>query len=258
MRPSPPPGFVFLLRVDKRRAVWVLFPHCIFRARRAVLNMRFEEKQRARELRRQGWSYNDILKEVGVSNSTLSLWLRDITLTDEQIAGLQCRQLAGREKFIKNERIRRDIRWAEFHRQAEEEYAALSQDPEFMFGLALYIGEGSKTSGNQLCLTNCNPRVIRKGLKFYEQIGVPRTAIHIAIQIHPGLPKLEAEAFWQELTGLPLEQFHTTREVVSRASKFTKGNLQVYGTCQLRAFSTTLRQKLARWMELALDNGPLV
>lgn len=78
--------------------------------------MRFEEKQRACELRQQGWSYNDILKEVGVSKSTLSLWLRDITLTEEQISGLQCRQTAGREKFIKNERIRRDIRWAGFHR----------------------------------------------------------------------------------------------------------------------------------------------
>ena len=51
--------------------------------------MRFEEKQRALALRRQGWSYNDILKEVGVSKSTLSLWLRDVPLADEQIAALE-------------------------------------------------------------------------------------------------------------------------------------------------------------------------
>jgi len=88
--------------------------------------MRFEEKQRARELRRQGWSYNDILKEVGVSKSTLSLWLRDIPLTDEQIASLQSRQDVGREKFSRNMRVRRDTRWADFHQEAEEEYTALS------------------------------------------------------------------------------------------------------------------------------------
>ncbi len=203
--------------------------------------MRFEEKQRARDLRRQGWSYNDILKEVGVSKSTLSLWLRDITLTDEQIAGLQCRQLAGREKFIKNERVRRDTRWAEFHRQAEEEYQTLSQDPEFMFGLALYIGEGSKTCGNQICLTNCDPRVIREGMNFYEKIGTPQSAIRVAMHIHPGLSQREAEVFWQGVTGLPLGQFHTTREVLSRASSATKGNLQVHGTCQLRAYSIIMR-----------------
>ena len=57
--------------------------------------MRFEEKQRARELRGLGWSYNDILSEVGVSKSTLSLWLRDIPLTEEQIAALSCKFWAG-------------------------------------------------------------------------------------------------------------------------------------------------------------------
>lgn len=62
--------------------------------------MRVEEKQRARELRTQGWSYNDILREVGVSKSTLSLWLRDIPLTDEQILALSDKFRAGREKFI--------------------------------------------------------------------------------------------------------------------------------------------------------------
>ena len=220
--------------------------------------MRFEEKQRARELRGQGWCYNDILKEVGVSKSTLSLWLRDITLTGEQIAGIQNRQVAGREKFIKNARLRRDARWARYYREAEEEYELLSQDTQFMFGLALYIGEGSKTSGNLLCLTNCDPRVIRKGMGFYEKIGVSRTAMRVAIQIHPGLSKQEAKIFWQQVTGLPSEQFHTVLEVMSRASKSTKGNLQIYGTCQLRACSTILRQKLARWMQLALDDGPLV
>ena len=220
--------------------------------------MRFEEKQRARELRGQGWSYNDILKEVGVAKSTLSLWLRDINLTTEQIAGIQDRQVAGRERFIKNARLRRDARWFGYHQEAEEEYILLSQDAQFMFGLALYVGEGSKTSGNLLCLTNCDPRVIRKGLRFYEKIGVSKTAMRVAIQIHPGLSKQEAELFWQQVTGLPSEQFHTTAEVMSRASKSTKGNLQIYGTCQLRACSTILRQKLARWMQLALDNGPLV
>lgn len=220
--------------------------------------MRFEEKQRAREMRLQGWSYNQILEQVKVSKGTLSLWLRDITLTDEQIQGLQCRQLAGREKFIRNERVRRDTRWAEYHREADLEFATLSQDADFMFGLALYIGEGSKTSGNQLCLTNCEPRVIRRGLQFFERIGVPRQAMRGAVQIHPGLSKETAEAFWQEATGLPPEQFHTTREVVSRASRCTKGHLQLYGTCQLRAHATKPCQKVTRWMELALKSGPLV
>ena len=57
--------------------------------------MKFEEKQRARELRGQGWSYNDTRKEAGVSKSNLSLWLQNIWLNEEQIAALSCKFWAG-------------------------------------------------------------------------------------------------------------------------------------------------------------------
>ena len=220
--------------------------------------MKSEEKQRALALRGQGWSYNQILTEVGVSKSSLSLWLRDVPLTDEQIAGLASRVDAGREKFSRNHRVRRDVRWAGFYHEAEEEYAALSLDPDFMFGLALYVGEGSKSGSNLLCLTNCDPRVIRKGLRFFGRIGIVRSLMRVAIQIHPGLSTETAEAFCREVTGLPSEQFHATRDVTSRASGGKKGNVQLYGTCQIRACSTIMRQKVERWMELALSDGPLV
>ncbi len=117
-------------------------------------------------------------------------------------------KLRGVKSSFENERVRRDVRWAEYQREAEEEYATLSQDPEFMFGLALYIGEGSKTSGNQLCLTNCDPRVIQKGFKFFGKIGVTRASMRCAIQIHPGLSRETAEVFWQKVTELPSHQFH--------------------------------------------------
>lgn len=127
-----------------------------------------------------------------------------------------------------------------------------------MFGLALYIGEGSKTCGNQLCLTNCDGRVIRKGLEFFDKIGVPRQSLRVAIQIHEGLQKEAAEDYWQKVTSLLPGQFHTMRAVISRASNCTKGHIQIYGTCQIRACSTPIRQKVARWMALALNDGPLV
>ena len=55
--------------------------------------MKFKEKVKAIQLRKSGYGYNEILKEIGVSKSTLSLWLRDIKLTDNQKKKL----LKGRE-----------------------------------------------------------------------------------------------------------------------------------------------------------------
>ncbi len=214
--------------------------------------MRMEEKQRARELRVQGWSYNDILKEVGVSKSTLSLWLRDIPLTDEQIAALSDKFRAGREKFIHKMRIRRDDRWAEYHREAEAEYAILSRDPTFMFGLALYIGEGTKSDENAVCLTNCDPRVICKAQEFFLRIGVPYSSLRGAVHLHPGLSAEAAELHWQQVTSLPETQFHRTSLSVSRASAGKKGNTQPCGTFQISATHTKTRQKLSVWMTCAL------
>lgn len=45
---------------------------------------REEERLRATELRKKGMSYKQILKEVNVSKSSLSVWLRDIKLTKKQ------------------------------------------------------------------------------------------------------------------------------------------------------------------------------
>jgi len=41
-------------------------------------------KQIAIELRKEGLSYGEIKKEVNVSKSTLSLWLKTVPLTPEQ------------------------------------------------------------------------------------------------------------------------------------------------------------------------------
>ncbi len=46
--------------------------------------MKYKEKMRAVKLRRDGLSYNLILKKVKVSKSTLSIWLREVELTKEQ------------------------------------------------------------------------------------------------------------------------------------------------------------------------------
>lgn len=39
-------------------------------------------QQRARELRAQGWTYNEIVAELGVSKSSVSLWCRDVAVDE--------------------------------------------------------------------------------------------------------------------------------------------------------------------------------
>lgn len=46
--------------------------------------MKTEQREAARELRRQGRSVNEIVRELGVAKSSVSLWVRDVELTAEQ------------------------------------------------------------------------------------------------------------------------------------------------------------------------------
>ena len=43
-----------------------------------------EEKAQARALRKDGWSYRRIAKELKVSMSSVSLWCSDVEITQEQ------------------------------------------------------------------------------------------------------------------------------------------------------------------------------
>lgn len=47
------------------------------------------DKNKAIKMRESGMSYSQIKAELGVSKSTLSLWLRDLPLSDERIRELR-------------------------------------------------------------------------------------------------------------------------------------------------------------------------
>src|SRR5437868_4690128 len=61
--------------------------------------MKTQEKTEARELRKQGLSINDICRRLGVAKSSVSLWVRDIQLTEEQIERLNQEMIRNRQRF---------------------------------------------------------------------------------------------------------------------------------------------------------------
>ena len=71
-------------------------------------------KIEAIRLREQGLSYNEILQHVNVRKSTLSVWLRNIELTPEQIQAQIKETIArlsgsGKSKASKHRKSKRDL-----------------------------------------------------------------------------------------------------------------------------------------------------
>ena len=99
------------------------------------------ERQQARQLRRSGLPLAEIALRVGVSKSSVSLWVRDVEF--EPLP----RPPRGRRR-APNALQRRKL--AEIDRLVEEGRARIGRlsEREFLVaGVALYAGEGSKRDG---------------------------------------------------------------------------------------------------------------
>jgi hypothetical protein len=123
--------------------------------------MKTREREWARRLRRlEGRSVKEIARVVGVAPSTVSLWVRDIELTDEQHAvlaaanGMHYRQIRARAVMSERARKRRSS-W-----QQEGRSRAKNCEPTYPAGCMLFWAEGDKAR-NAVRLANSDPEVVR-------------------------------------------------------------------------------------------------
>ena len=111
------------------------------------------ERQQARQLRRSGLPLAEIAARVGVSKSSVSLWVRDVEF--EPLP----RPPRGRRRAPNALQRRKQ---AEIDRLVEEGRARIGRlsEREFLVaGVALYAGEGSKRDG-AVKFANTDPRMI--------------------------------------------------------------------------------------------------
>lgn len=158
------------------------------------------EQARARELRAQAWTYDEIAAELGVSKGSVSLWVRDVEFTPQPRRAARRRgpNKLERAKMAQIERLRAE---------GVERIGRLSEREFLVAGTALYAGEGSKTDGC-VVFANADPRMIHffvSWLREFFEVEEPR--LRMRIYLHHGLDLEAAERFWSSLTGIPVSQF---------------------------------------------------
>lgn len=142
---------------------------------------------------------------------------------------------------------KRQVREAKAIEQANYLWPALCKEAEFMFGLALYIGEGDK-GPSRLALVNSDPRVLRKGKEFFHILGVTTMEMRLVVQLHQGNDVDAARSFWAEQLPLPLENISINQVKGASSGK----NSIPMGTGSLRVYNRHYKRMVDRWMELAL------
>ena len=159
------------------------------------------EQQQARRLRRTGLPLAEIAATLGVSKSSVSLWVRDLEFTPlprpprgrrRAPNALQRRKQAEVDRLVEGGRAR---------------VGRLSEREFLVAGVALYAGEGAKRDG-AVKFANSDPRMIAFYCawlrRFFE---IDETRLRVRLYLHEGLDLGASVAYWSALTGIPPSQF---------------------------------------------------
>ncbi len=220
-----------------------------------MLNVKLKEK--ALTLRRSGFSYSEILKQIPVAKSTLALWLQSVGLSKKQKQRLTEKRIAAafrggaRKKAIRLETIKR------IHEDAAKDIVAISVREFFLLGVTLYWGEGSKEKdfapGSAVIFTNSDPRMVRIFVKWLLEIcrvSINDICPELYIHEHAARRVPEAVIFWSLATGLHKDCFS---RVYFKRNKFNTKRHNVgekyYGLLRIRVLrSSSLNRKIAGWI----------
>lgn len=213
-------------------------------------------RELAVQMRLAGKSYRQILETLPlpVAKSSLSLWLRDIPLTEEQRGVLALRQweaVSRRAQSVRAQRVRRQKATIS---TAREQIQSLAESELFVAGLVAYWAEGSKAKpwragGESLTFINSDPDMIRLFLAWLDLLGIGRERLICRLSIHESADLAEATSYWSDLTGVPAAEFakpsikrHNPKTVRHNTGETYRGCLVIY----VRR-STELYRQVAGW-----------
>jgi hypothetical protein len=175
-------------------------------------NAKDELRVKARDLRQEGLSYDDIVAELGVSKSTVSAWVGDMP-RPERLSYDECcrRQAEAVARYWAAERPQREVRRGAVRAAAAAEVGALSDREVLIAGAVAYWCEGVKNKPHRrhdrVSFINSDPTLINFFLRFLEVVGVGPERLIFRVYIHENADASAAERFWLDVTRANPAQF---------------------------------------------------
>ena len=172
---------------------------------------------------------DEIAEKLGVSKSSVSLWVRDVPF---EPGGHR----TGARRHGPNALQRR--KQAEIEAMRQEGMARVGRLDEKAFlvaGAALYAGEGAKTDGG-VKFANSDPRLVAFFCAWLRNFfEVDESRLRLRLYLHEGLDLEAALAFWAGLTAIPRAQIGKPYRAVPdpsiRKAKHPCGCITVVYTC---------------------------
>lgn len=184
-------------------------------------------QKQAISLRKQGLTYSEILKQVPVAQSSISLWCRNVPLTKSQRARIE----KVRNDGVKLGAVTRHNTAVKTREKtilgAKQMIENISDRELWLIGVALYWAEGSKQSAKDVSqgvkFTNSDPEMIKLFNFWLTKImKVSSDDINYEIYLHESMSRERDQiiAYWSKILNKPREKFdriYLKRNIITKS-----------------------------------------
>ena len=227
---------------DHLQGAWLVYD--------STLPKRWERKELVQSLRRQGFSYREILQQIpfSLAKSTVSQWCKHIELTSEQLDRLDRLYRERYRNWLlgpKSTQRRRADEIEVIRTKARTEVMELCENELWLAGLMLYWAEGNKTIG--VGLSNSDPKIVQFIMKWFREIcEIPEHKFKAYLNIHSGQDDAAIKSFWSGITNLPLSQFG--KSYIKKEGTGHRKNILYNGTIKITICNKNLLHRIHGWI----------
>lgn len=216
---------------------------------------RFHDRQRALTLRKQGQSYGQIKKKLGINKSTLSYWLRYYPLSKKRIQELRDNNEKRIEKFRETMRNKRERRLKEIYDIQKKLILPLNEREIFIAGLFLYWGEGAKYRRSSLSISNSDPAVIKFFIHWLNRSAkIPKNKMGVELHLYSDMNIRKEMEFWSRTINLPQSQFIVPYIKKTSSKKINHKGGFGHGTCNVRINNVAIAERILMSIKAIRDN----
>lgn len=208
--------------------------------------MKTNLKNKAISFRMNGMSIGAIAKNLEVSKSTVSLWVRDVLLNNAQKKILKDNQNNLKLARNKNSELCRERR-QQWQQEGREQAKKYKTDVDFITGCILYWGEGGKTVPNTTCFVNSDPDMMFCFLNFlnkYYNVKINKIKTHIYCHLDYGLTYEEIRDFWCNKLQIKNSCFYKPTLLSEQVQTKGKHRKLKYGVCRISVHDVQITQRI--------------
>lgn len=205
--------------------------------------MKLDYKNKALQLRKDGYSVKEISKILSVAKSSVSIWVRDVHLSEEAKKRIMANMIKGRYLAAEKKRSQKNETIMRLREEAKAELKGIELigGAEKLLCALLYWCEGVKND-SYVAFANSDPKLTKLFIDLLcKYFKVDRKKFRAVLHLHQyHNPKIQ-EKFWSRSLNLSSSQF---RKYYLKPNTGIRYRDNYPGCISVRYYDTLLARKL--------------